>query len=93
MPLLSAPTMQSTTYHYAFALEDKEANKCVVECLLNSNLNIPIQELLAVSPDVRQHFHKLMTKKHIMVGVVSVHELSGQPAMDTWLKQYEGMHL
>jgi hypothetical protein len=41
-PLLSAPTMQSTTYRYAFALEDKEADKRVVECLLNSNLNIPI---------------------------------------------------
>jgi hypothetical protein len=92
-PLLSAPTAQSTTYRYAFALEDKEADKCVVERLLDSNLNIPIRELLAVSPDVRQHFHKLMTKKHVTVGVVSVHELLGQPAMDAWLKQYEGVCL
>jgi hypothetical protein len=42
MPLLSAPTMQSTTYRYAFALEDKEADKHVVEHLLDSNLNIPV---------------------------------------------------
>jgi hypothetical protein len=42
MPPLSAPTAQLTTYRYAFALEDKEANKCVVEHLLDSNLNIPI---------------------------------------------------
>jgi hypothetical protein len=28
-----------------------------------------------------------------MVGTVSVHKLSGQPAMDAWLKQYEGVHL
>jgi hypothetical protein len=90
---LSAPTAQSTTYRYAFALEDKEADKCVVEHLLDSNLNIPVQELLAVSPDVRQHFRKLTTKKHITVGTVSVHELSGQPATDAWLKQYEGVHL
>jgi len=93
MPPLSAPTMQSTTYRYAFALEDKEANKRVVERLLNSNLNIPIQELLAVSPDVRQHFCKLTMKKRITVGMVSVHELLGQPATDAWLKQYEGVRL
>jgi hypothetical protein len=93
MPPQSAPTVQSTTYCYAFTLEDKEADKRVVECLLNSNLNIPIRELLAVSPDVRQHFRKLTTKKRIMVGAVSVHKLSGQPAMNAWLKQYEGMRL
>jgi hypothetical protein len=92
-PPLSAPTAQSTTYCYAFTLEDKEANKRVVERLLDSNLNIPVRELLAVSPDVRQHFRKLTMKKRIMVGVVSVHELLGQPAMDAWLKQYEGMQL
>jgi len=93
MPLLSAPTAQSTTYRYAFALEDKEADKRVVKHLLNSNLNIPVRELLAVSPDVRQHFHELTMKKHIMVGAVSVHELLGQPATDAWLKQYEGVRL
>jgi hypothetical protein len=93
VPPLSAPTAQSTTYHHAFALEDKEADKRVVERLLDSNLNIPVWELLAVSPDVRQHFRKLMMKKRITVGAVSVHKLSGQPAMDTWLKQYEGVHL
>jgi hypothetical protein len=91
MPLLSVPTVQSTTYHYTFTLEDKEADKCVVEHLLDSNLNIPVRELLAVSPDVRQHFRKLMMKKHVTVGTVSVHKLLGQPATDTWLKQYEGM--
>jgi hypothetical protein len=42
MPPLSAPTAQSTTYRYVFTLEDKEANKCIVERLLNSNLNIPV---------------------------------------------------
>jgi hypothetical protein len=92
-PPLSAPTTHSTTYHYTFALEDKEANKCIVECLLDSNLNILVQELLAVLPDVRQHFRVLTTKKRIMVGAVSVHELSGQPATDAWLKQYKGMRL
>jgi hypothetical protein len=90
---LSAPTVQSTTYRYAFTLEDKEADKCVVERLLDSNLNIPVRELLAVSPDVRQHFRELTMKKHVMVGTVSVHELSGQPATDAWLKQYEGVRL
>jgi hypothetical protein len=90
-PPLPVPTAQSTTYCYAFTLEDKEADKRIVECLLDSNLNIPIQELLAVLPDVRQHFCNLTMKKHIMVGAVSVHERSGQPAMDAWLKQYEGM--
>jgi hypothetical protein len=28
-----------------------------------------------------------------MVGTVSEHELSGQPATDAWLKQYEGVRL
>jgi len=93
MPPLSAPTTQSTTYRYAFTLEDKEANKHVVEHILDSNLNIPIQEFLAVLPDVRQHFHNLTTKKCIMVGAASVHELLGQPATDAWLKQYKGVRL
>jgi len=93
MPPLSVPTVQSTTYRYAFALEDKEADKRVVKRLLNSNLNIPVQELLAVSPDVRQHFRELTMKKRVTVGMVSVHELSGQPATDAWLKQYEGVRL
>jgi hypothetical protein len=92
-PPLSAPMVQSTTYCYTFTLEDKEANKYVVECLLDSNLNIHVQELLAVSPDVQQHFCKLTTKKCITVGTVSVHKLSGQPATDQWLKQYKGVHL
>jgi hypothetical protein len=91
-PPLSVPTAQSTTYRYSFTLEDKEANKRVVEPLLDSNLNIPIRELLAVLPDVRQHFRELTTKKRVTVGV-SVHELSGQPAMDAWLKQYKGVRL
>jgi hypothetical protein len=42
MPPLSAPMAQSTTYCYAFTLQDKEADKCIVKHLLNSNLNIPI---------------------------------------------------
>jgi hypothetical protein len=42
MPPLSVPTAQSTTYRYAFTLEDKEADKRVVERLLDSNLNIPV---------------------------------------------------
>jgi hypothetical protein len=92
-PPLPVPTAQSTTYCYAFTLEDKEADKHIVECLLDSNLNIPIQELLAVLPDVRQHFHDLTTKKCIMVGAASVHELLGQPATDAWLKQYKGVRL
>jgi hypothetical protein len=48
---------------------------------------------LAVLPDVRQHFHELTTKKRVTVGMVSVHELLGQPATDAWLKQYKGVHL
>jgi hypothetical protein len=39
---LSVPTAQLTTYCYAFTLEDKEADKRIVERLLNSNLNIPV---------------------------------------------------
>ncbi|KAG2051378.1 hypothetical protein BDR06DRAFT_890039, partial [Suillus hirtellus] len=92
----STPTQapaQSSSYCYAFALEDKEADKRVVECLLNSNLNIPVRELLAVSPDVRQHFHELTTKKCVTVGAVSVHELSGHPVTDQWLKQYEDVRM
>jgi hypothetical protein len=42
MPPLSAHTMQLATYCYAFTLEDKEADKRIVEHLLDSNLNIHI---------------------------------------------------
>jgi hypothetical protein len=41
-PPLSAPTTQSTTCRYTFTLEDKEADKCIVKHLLDSNLNIPV---------------------------------------------------
>ncbi|KAG2061354.1 hypothetical protein BDR06DRAFT_854018, partial [Suillus hirtellus] len=56
-------------------------------------LNIPARELLAVSPDVRQHFRKLTTKKRVAVGAVLVHELSGHPATDQWLKQYKDVRM
>jgi hypothetical protein len=41
-PPLFVPAAQSTTYCYAFTLEDKDADKCIVKHLLDSNLNIPI---------------------------------------------------
>ncbi|KAG1761645.1 hypothetical protein EDD22DRAFT_953827 [Suillus occidentalis] len=79
----------SNQYRFSFALEDKEADKRVIERLLDSNIAIPVRELLAVSPKVRKNFCDLTTTKRVAVGSVLVNKLIGQPSNDEWLCEYD----
>jgi hypothetical protein len=43
------PANQSTTqYRYAFLLEDKDADKCIVDCMLDSTISMPMCKLIVV---------------------------------------------
>jgi len=97
-PTTTASSMVPTTnnltpalnqYRYSFVLEDKEADKCMVKHLLDSNLNIPMHKLFAVSPDVCKQFHDLTTMKHITVGTESVNELSSQPMTEEFIQAFD----
>jgi len=80
----------STQYRYAFPLEDKDADKCIVDRMLDSTISMPMCELIAVSTDVRKVFKDLTTTKHVTVGTISVNELSSAPEMQEFLKKYDG---
>jgi hypothetical protein len=85
------PTNQSSTqYRYAFPLEDKDADKCVVDRMLDSTISMPMRKLMAVSTDVCKVFKDLTTTKHVTVGTVSVNKLSSTPEMQDFLKKYDG---
>jgi hypothetical protein len=93
-PPVAAPTAKNPTpalnqYRYSFALEDKEADKRMVERLLDSNLNIPMHKLFAISPDVRKQFHDLTTTKRVTVGMVSVNELSSQLMIEEFICTFD----
>ncbi|KAG1867265.1 hypothetical protein DFJ58DRAFT_723939 [Suillus subalutaceus] len=78
----------STHYRNLCALEDKEADKRIIERLLQSSINIPVCELLAVSPDVRKQFRDLTTNKCVTVGTVSVNELSSQEMTEEFMQAF-----
>jgi len=85
------PTNQSSMqYRYTFPLEDKDADKCVVDRMLDSTISMPMRELIAVSTDMHKVFKDLTTTKRVTVGTVSVNELSSAPEMQEFLKKYDG---
>jgi hypothetical protein len=85
------PTNQSSTqYRYAFLLEDKDMDKHVVDCMLDSTISMPMCELITVSTNVRKVFKDLTTTKHVTVGTVSVNKLSSAPKTQDFLKKYDG---
>jgi hypothetical protein len=84
------PTNQSSTqYRYAFLLEDKDTDKHVVNCMLDSTISMPMCELITVSTDMRKVFKDLTTTKCVTVGTVSINELSSAPKMQDFLKKYD----
>jgi hypothetical protein len=85
------PANQSSMqYRYAFPLEDKDADKRIVDCMLDSTISMPMHKLIAVSTDMRKVFKDLTTTKRVTVGTVSVNELSSAPEMQEFLKKYDG---
>jgi hypothetical protein len=89
VPTANNPTPTLNQYRYSFVLEDKEADKCVVKHLLDSNLNISVHELFAISPDVCKQFRDLTTTKCVTVGTVSVNKLSGQPMTEEFICTFD----
>jgi hypothetical protein len=76
------PANQSSMqYRDAFPLEDKDADKCVVDHMLDSTISMPMHKLIAVSTDMRKVFKDLTTTKHVTIRTVSVNKLSSAPKM------------
>jgi hypothetical protein len=85
------PTNQSSMqYRYAFPLENKDADKRVVDRMLDSTISMPMHELIAVSTDVRKVFKDLTTTKRITVGTVAINEISSVPETQEFFKKYDG---
>jgi hypothetical protein len=85
----TSSSSSSAQYRYSFALEDKDANKRVVQRLLECNINMPVCKLCAVSPDVCKQFCNLTTTKHITVGTVSVNKLSSQQMTEEFMHAFD----
>jgi len=85
----TSSSSSSMQYRYSFALEDKDADKRVVQRLLECNINMPVRELFAVSPDVRKQFRDLTTTKRVTVGTVSVNELSSQQTTEEFMRAFD----
>ena len=58
--------------------------------MLDSQVNVPMRELIAVSTDVRKVLKEMTTTKRVTVGSVSVNELAGAPSTKEFLKRYDG---
>jgi hypothetical protein len=85
------PANQSSTqYSYAFPLEDKDTDKHIVDCMLDSTISMPMYELIAVSTDMSKGFKDLTTTKCITVRTVSINKLSSTPKTQDFLKKYDG---
>ncbi|KAG1801037.1 uncharacterized protein HD556DRAFT_1439030 [Suillus plorans] len=85
----SSSTTPAPQYHYTFPLEDKDTKKCVMDRILNTNVNIPIQDLIASLSDIRKALNDLTMSKRVTVGMVSVNELSGHPQTEQFLKGWD----
>ncbi|KAG2338268.1 hypothetical protein BDR05DRAFT_847302, partial [Suillus weaverae] len=90
-PLSTMPS--SNQYRYSYPLEDKNADKHILEHILDMTISIPIREILAISPDVHKVFCDQTTTKHITVGTVSVNELLSQPELEEWMRGYDEVRL
>jgi hypothetical protein len=85
----TSSSSSSAQYRYSFALEDKDTDKHVVQRLLECNINMPVCELFAVSPDVHKQFRDLTIIKRITIGTVSVNELSSQQTTEEFMRAFD----
>ncbi|KAG2746277.1 hypothetical protein P692DRAFT_201867879, partial [Suillus brevipes Sb2] len=81
------------TYRLSCALEDKGAEKRITDQILDITIQVPVRDILAVSPDIRKNFRDMSSNKRVTVGTVSVNELSSHPANRDWMRQYDGSHM
>lgn len=89
VPIASSSTTPAPQYRYAFPLEDKDAEKRVMDRILDTDVNVPIRDLIASSSDIRKALKDLTTSKRVTVGTVSVNELSGHPQTEQFLKGWD----
>ena len=67
-------------YKYSFPLEDNAAPKHVLDCVLDTPVQVPIKELFTVAPDFHKHIPELTMVKHVAhvsANVIQVNELAG----------------
>jgi hypothetical protein len=89
----ASSSAKTASYRYSHGLEDKDADKRILERLLDTHINISTRELFAISPDLRKQFRDLTTTKRVTVGTVSVNELTGHPVSDEWMRDYDAKRL
>jgi hypothetical protein len=89
VPVASLSTTPAPQYHYTFLLEDKDIEKCVMDRILDTDVNVPIRDLIASSSDIQKALKDLTTSKQVTVGTVSVNELSGHPQTEQFLKGWD----
>ncbi|KAG1765354.1 hypothetical protein EDD22DRAFT_1015293 [Suillus occidentalis] len=71
-PVASTPMpTPSGAYRLSCPLEDKGAEKCITDQILDIMLPVPIRDILAVSPDIRKSMHNLSSNKRVTIGTVS----------------------
>ena len=65
-------------FRYSFPLEDKTAPKCLLDRVLTTTIPVPVQELIAVAPEVHKQLKDLSMAKCIPVSTntVQVNELT-----------------
>ena len=67
-------------FRYSFPLEDKTAPKCLLDRVLTTTIPVPVQEFIAVVPEVHKQLKDLSMAKLIPVSTntVQVNELTGR---------------
>ena len=74
-------------FRYLFPLKDETAPKCLLDRVLATTVLVPVQELIAVAPEVHKQLKDLSMAKHIPVSTntVQVNELAGRdPSEVDW---------
>ncbi|KIO04284.1 hypothetical protein M404DRAFT_143974, partial [Pisolithus tinctorius Marx 270] len=59
-------------YHYSFPLKDKATPKCIVECILETSIALPVKELFAVAPEFCKQFRDITMAKHVTTNEIEV---------------------
>ncbi|KAG2155019.1 uncharacterized protein EDB93DRAFT_1247974 [Suillus bovinus] len=85
----TASSSQAPQYRYVFLLEDKDTEKRVIDKILDTDVSLPIRDIIAASPDIWKAIKDLTMSKRVTVGAVLVNELSSLPRTDQFLRDWE----
>ncbi|KAG2128930.1 uncharacterized protein EDB93DRAFT_1108854 [Suillus bovinus] len=62
-PATAASSLQAPQYCYVFLLEDKDAEKRVIDKILDTDVSLPIRDIIAALPDIRKAIKDLTMSK------------------------------